>query len=530
MLIISVIRKYSRDIYLWTLLVLAVSLPLSPFMVSVSQFVLVINWIIAGNFKTKLNRLKSNKALIIFLSLYLLHVIGMFYSEEIGYGLKDLKIKLPLLIITFIVGTSDKIPEDFLRKSLRLFMWGVFIGSVFSFALYLGFAGYEYSDVRDISIIISHIRFSLYMVLSVFILIYDYLTDNSSKKNKKIIIYGFLSLWFLFMLLIFRSLTGVIVFIITMSGVGIYYINEKKSRLNLYVGSGFFIMGSVIILILSAFTFKAVKKFTNVPHLETIDLESNTLRGNKYVHDTSSRAIENGHYVWIHVAPKELRASWNKRSEIDYDSLDQKGQKIKYTLIRYLTSKGLKKDAEGVSQLTKKDIQSIEEGWANYIYDEELNIYTRIYQSVWEIYHYFHGGNPTQHSVAQRFESHKAGAMIFKENMLIGCGTGDLKNEFHLTYEEMNTKLESYRWIRAHNQYFTFYITFGIFGGTWALFSMFFPLYKKRKKIDMVSLAFLLIVFVSMINEDTLETQAGATFFAYFYSVFVFGREEIQNT
>ena len=30
------------------------------------------------------------------------------------------------------------------------------------------------------------------------------------------------------------------------------------------------------------------------------------------------------------------------------------------------------------------------------------------------------------------------------------------------------------------------------------------------------------IAFLSMINEDTLETQAGATFFAYFYSLFLF--------
>jgi hypothetical protein len=36
---------------------------------------------------------------------------------------------------------------------------------------------------------------------------------------------------------------------------------------------------------------------------------------------------------------------------------------------------------------------------------------------------------------------------------------------------------------------------------------------------------FFFIVLFSMLGEDTLETHTGVSFFAYFYSLFVFGEE-----
>jgi len=38
-----------------------------------------------------------------------------------------------------------------------------------------------------------------------------------------------------------------------------------------------------------------------------------------------------------------------------------------------------------------------------------------------------------------------------------------------------------------------------------------------------------IIGFMSFINEDTLETTTGVTFFMFFYSLFLFGRNKIKN-
>lgn len=50
---------------------------------------------------------------------------------------------------------------------------------------------------------------------------------------------------------------------------------------------------------------------------------------------------------------------------MDYDDKDLKGQYIRYTIIRYLTSKNYSKDATGINRLKKGDIENIEKGIAS---------------------------------------------------------------------------------------------------------------------------------------------------------------------
>jgi hypothetical protein len=40
---------------------------------------------------------------------------------------------------------------------------------------------------------------------------------------------------------------------------------------------------------------------------------------------------------------------------------------------------------------------------------------------------------------------------------------------------------------------------------------------------------FFMLVVLSMLWEDTLETHTGVSFFAYFYSVFIFGTESYEG-
>jgi hypothetical protein len=82
------------------------------------------------------------------------------------------------------------------------------------------------------------------------------------------------------------------------------------------------------------------------------------LSGNLYHHDFEQGLRENGHLVYVYVCEEELRQEWNKRSEIKYDD-DLNGYILGSTLIRYLASKGYRKDSVGVSKLTSDDIELI---------------------------------------------------------------------------------------------------------------------------------------------------------------------------
>lgn len=75
--------------------------------------------------------------------------------------------------------------------------------------------------------------------------------------------------------------------------------------------------------------------------------------------------------------------------------------------------------------------------------------------------------------------------------------------------------------LRSHNQFIAVWIALGIVGLITILAIFIFPLCKKSKRdyFLWITLAALVVAFAF---EDMLETQAGATIFALFYSLAVF--------
>ena len=221
------------------------------------------------------------------------------------------------------------------------------------------------------------------------------------------------------------------------------------------------------------------------------------------------------------MAKQETIDAWNNRSDKTIESVYDKKYRI---LIRYLTSKNLRKDAEGVSQLTEDDIRNIENGVANYNYINNPGIKTRIMKIIISYDNYVSSKNANGSSVFQRVEYIKASLNIIKDNPLIGVGTGDIANAFQQYYEDTNSKLEKENRLRSHNQYLAITVAFGIIGLLWYLFSLLYPLHEKKNR-NYLYIIFLAIMLMSMLTEDTLETQIGVTLFAFFNSFLVFAND-----
>ncbi|MGC8802722.1 MAG: hypothetical protein ACP5PS_02970, partial [Bacteroidales bacterium] len=128
--------NYSSQIYLWLLTILIVSLPFSPFMVSLSQILLLINWILEGNFHQKWFRLKHRRSIWIFLSFYLIHLIWLLGTEDWKHAAETLRIKLPLLLLPIIIGTSDDLSPRKVVIILRWFIIGLIASTIMALGMY----------------------------------------------------------------------------------------------------------------------------------------------------------------------------------------------------------------------------------------------------------------------------------------------------------------------------------------------------------------------------------------------------------
>lgn len=510
------LTNYKILIYQFALLLLVASLPFSPFGISVSLMIMVLSWIIVGQFQNYWSKLINNKSLIFFLSIYTIHLLWLFLTDDLNRGMLDLKIKLPLFIIPLIVGTFYTLEFRFVKLILLTFCLSVFISTILIALIVFDFIPVDYLDIRYASVFISHIRLSLFV--DFVILVSFWAIYKQWISGKYIIHLVFVAIFWLFMFLILlKAATGIVLlFIIGTIVFFVFYFKELSKSKKITSVFTF----SILFIFLLSYIVLSVNKFYQTNEYEASKNKYLTINGNHYAHDTNSNDKENGYYTGLYLCETEIKQQWNARSKYPYDSLDRLGQPVRSTLIRYMTSKGLKKDSIGLMSLTNQDISNIEKGMTNWIFEKKFDIYPRIYTILWEIEQYKNGHIPIGHSVTQRILFLEIAVEIIKQNFWYGIGTGDIPLEYKKIYNRKYPEVPEKFQKGTHNQFLSFAIAFGIPIAVFIIFAFIYPVLVRPKEYFRFTI--LLLLLFSFINEDTLETQAGVTFFTFFYSLFVF--------
>ena len=541
--------------YFVALVLLAMSIPLSKYAMSVSEFALFGLWIWSGfsfqiafrffkfsgpirgffhfihylynltvdNLAEKLGLFFRNPAAVVLVSIYLLHIIGLLHTQNFDYALKDLRVKLPLLILPVVISTMNPLPFHRFRLLLMFYLAAIFAGTMVSGGLLI--TG-NFADIREISPFISPIRFGLNVSFGIFILIYFSFHDQRFKLWQRAL-FVLLIGWFITILFLLESVTGTLILVTGSIGYLIWLLLKTRFRLVRMAIIGI----TIAIPLLFIFeVWRTVVEATTPPATNFSTLDKVTRLGNPYQHDTTRSQVEDGKYVGLYVCPMELEEAWDQRSNIDYGGVTKEGYSVEATLIRYLTSKNLRKDADGVNALTDWDIKTIEQGIANINYIKSPGLRVRILKMLKGYDVYQKTGNPSGSSSMQRIEYIRASIGIIGNNLIYGVGTGDLEDAFNTQYEEMNTPLERQYRYHAHNQFLGIAVAYGLLGLLWFLFAMIYPGIKLRAFHDYFFNSFFLILIISMLSDDTFETQAGATLFAFFFSLLLFGRKRNTST
>ena len=514
-------RQLIRQFYLATLSAIAFFMSLSVWLLTFFIIVLVIIWFADGGLMRISELRKKNQYILIFAGIYLVYLLWMINTSNTGLGLKELMQKLPLIVLPFVIGLSDPINKREIKLMLSFFVAGVVLSSVTGLVLFsIDKNVYDSDNIRKISLFIPYMRLAEMTNMAIVISAFYFLSDHSGKARY---FYLAATLWLICFLFILISVTGILLFItLLFIAVFLVIIRSKNTLLKI----SFISLVFLFLISTGVYISHEIRSFYNKCTFYTYPLKDKTPGGNPYLHFPERKDIENGNPVWIYISETELRKEWNLRSNINYDSSDLRKQKLSYTLIRYLASMGLTKDSAGVAGLKENDIKYIENGITNRLFTEGKHIKSKIYEIIWQIDYYRNGANPSGHSVTQRLEFLKTGLHCFEGNFVFGTGTGDLEGEINSQYVKDKSKLDpEYRYL-PHNQYLTFLVSFGITGFLIICFSVIFPVMRLKACKSFLFNMFFLIILLSMLGEDTMESHTGVTFFAYFYSLFIFGKQK----
>lgn len=499
--------RIHTHIHLFLLCSLAASVVFSKAFMSIGMVLLLLNLILEADFKKYWKNVKQYRLLHWMVAIFFFHVLSLIWSNNLDYGIHDVKVKLPLIVLPLVL-TAKPIFE---RRNLK-FILGFFLASVL-FVTILNFLKYNqvfgnrtYDDIRGMSLFDSHVRLGLMVVMGIVVVVQLY-----RWRTIPFLVALSIILWLHYYTYFSQVLSGVMVLFAVYCIHGFYWIYKRNKTLAF----------SSLILFIATITMALIWLFKPITY-DTEDYKLSDLRkettieGNLYTHRLGEVSPETGKPIDIYICHAELKREWNKVSDILYDGgRDVKGQLIYRTLIRYMASKDLKKDAESFQLLTKNDILAIEKGHSS-IYNK--GIWSRFYGLRYQLSNV---SDPNGHSLLQRMEYWRTGTQIARQNWLIGTGIGDVQDSFNHQYNKNNSMLSEENRVRTHNMYITFLLSLGILGITMLIVSHLQFLKIQFSRGDLVGLAFIVIILISYLVEDTLETQSGVTFFGLFYGLFI---------
>jgi O-antigen ligase len=269
-------NKSSTDrIYFFCLLATIVLLPWSLKLCTFAIIAMCVSGLFTTTWNDKWQKLKSNKPLLIFPLLYVLFIVGLFYTPDLDEGLFGLEKKLALLAIPLIVGSSTPIDEPKVGQVMMAFVYSNLIFSIVHLIIdtYFVLSGQPFMNInfdvhtmerfnesfRDanpawmqfsyIALGTTNLGPTYQSLFSVFCIIILYFSDTRVSPVLKWVMIA----WFILIIILTASRTGFILLIIVTSLAILY-----KERLTL---KGFVRLIAFLILVFLGSLISPVAKF-----------------------------------------------------------------------------------------------------------------------------------------------------------------------------------------------------------------------------------------------------------------------------
>jgi len=508
----SLISNWKENLYLFSLAAFLIALPTSIALISCTSVALLIVWILTGDYKTKWNRLIHNSSALLMMSIPLLYLIGLCFAHNFSLGLQEFNKSLYWFIFAFVLGSSSPISYKTTCRLLGIYILVVSVAAGIALLKLLLLDTIHFFDFRGVTWI-DHIPFSYQIAFAIWLIFYFIYNGKFSRTQKSLLF--FLIVFLIVTLFSLKSFSAYLYFGVMSFTALLMLAWQTKKKIHKFIYGGALIF---IVIFPVLYVYHYIQKFYDTTEYHVDKIEKFTSSGNMYQHNFDNKTKENGNYTDLFLCEEELIPLWNAHSQKKYDSRTSNNYPFSSVIIRYMTSKGLTKDAEGFAQLSQKDIKNIENEIPNYIYAEnKLSVYPRIYETIWEIDQYKISKNPNGKTLAQRIEQARLAINhIINKHIWIGIGLGNSPLAYEKAILESGSKLAPQKTGSSHNQYLNYLIRFGILGTLYILGVLTWIFIKGRKNNPFLITIFFVSMLATNFGEANWETFIGLNYFAFF--------------
>ena len=126
-----------EKIYQYLLIAVGFLLPLTVFGANVFIVIIVFLWFVSGDYKSKYSQIISSKILIASIAFYMLHVIGMLWTEDLAWGFHMLHKMWYFLIFYPVLYTIVK--KEYIKYYVYAFLLALLITEIYSYLIWFEF-------------------------------------------------------------------------------------------------------------------------------------------------------------------------------------------------------------------------------------------------------------------------------------------------------------------------------------------------------------------------------------------------------
>jgi len=232
--IMSPAKRLQPLLYIAACLV-AFAIPFPFIFGSISVILLVLLWLLQGDFRGTWRRLRGNPLLWVWMLFFALHAVSYTYSEEKGDSLFDLQTKLSFLVLPVVAGAGMEITRRRLEHIFLSFIAGVTVVAVFCLAQ----AGVLYHRSGDDDVFFYHllvrgmnanaVYMAWYVICSISILVlFDW---SRPGRWRKLVWFLVLMVQFVFFILLSSKSLLVFFFLFLMP---VYYVKHFRRHYPLW--------------------------------------------------------------------------------------------------------------------------------------------------------------------------------------------------------------------------------------------------------------------------------------------------------
>ena len=178
--------------YQYLLTSLAFLMPLTVFGGNLIIFIICVLWLFSGNYKSKFNQIINNKLIKASILFYLIHVIGMLWSEDLSWGLHMLHKMWYFLLLFPILYTIVR--KDYISSYISEFLLAISITEVCSYLVWFEIIEpFKNATVENPTPFMNHISYNPILAFAIYLVLHE-IFFNKKITNFVFSLYSFFAI------------------------------------------------------------------------------------------------------------------------------------------------------------------------------------------------------------------------------------------------------------------------------------------------------------------------------------------------